>query len=358
MEKLSINIILPFPVTKPVGGARIMYEYANRLHAKGHNVSIFHSIKRPFKKSSTPLWYKQLIFKLRNVSRPKWFDLHKEIKSLIVPEITNRFIPNADVTLSTWWQMTYAVAELPATKGKKFNLIQDYETWAGHINKVDKSFSLPVNHLVIAKYLQRLVAEKNGGTIPVHIPNAIDSTVFFQKVAPETRNPHSVIMLFSKEPRKDSLTGLEALKLVYNKFKDLKVKLFGVYPAPLDLPSFAEYVQRPGNLPDLYNDAAVFFSPSLGEGWALPPAEAMACGCAVVCTEIGGHLDYAIDGETALLVQPGNAMDMAEKILMLFRDDNKRIALAKKGNTLINNEFSWDDSVNKMQQTFYDALKK
>ena len=51
MDKLRINVILPFPATKPVGGAKIMYEYANRLTDRGHEVTIYHSIKRPFKKN-------------------------------------------------------------------------------------------------------------------------------------------------------------------------------------------------------------------------------------------------------------------------------------------------------------------
>mgnify|MGYP003350828049 CR=1 FL=1 len=46
---LNIAMVLPFPVTKPVGGAKIIYEYANRLFERGHSITIYHSIKRPFK---------------------------------------------------------------------------------------------------------------------------------------------------------------------------------------------------------------------------------------------------------------------------------------------------------------------
>lgn len=358
MNKLNINIVLPFPVTKPVGGAKIMYEYANRLQQNGHTVSIFHSIKRPFKKSNTPLWYKQLVFSLRGVARPKWFKLSKEIKSSIVPEITDRYLPDADIVISTWWQMTYAVATLSPSKGKKFNLIQDYEIWAGNQEKVDASFSLPVNHLVIARYLQKMVAAKNNGIDPVYIPNAIDNNKFSIKISPASRDPFSVIMLYSEEPRKDSTTGINALKLLQQEFPQLKVQLFGVYPLPEGLPKFIHYVQKPVNLCDLYNEAAIFISPSLGEGWALPPAEAMACGCAVVCTDIGGHHDYAINGSTALLVQPGETNDMIEKIRSLFKNDQLRLQLATAGSKLINNTFNWDHSVQLMESCFYNSLMK
>ena len=50
----------------------------------------------------------------------------------------------------------------------------------------------------------------------------------------------------------------------------------------------------------------------------MPPAEAMASGCAVVCSNIGGHLDYAINRETALLFEPENIEEIVEKIELLY----------------------------------------
>ncbi len=353
---MLISIILPFPVTKPVGGAKIMYEYANRLAANGHTVNIFHSIKRPFKKSNTPLWFKRAVFALRGVARPKWFSLNPQINSVIVPSITDQYLPDADIVMSTWWQMTYAVNELSAGKGKKFNLIQDVEIWKGQQDKVKESYSLPIHHIVIAKYLQKLVFETSGKQ-PLLISNSIDEKYFFVKMPPEQRNAHSIIMLYSEEPRKGTSFGLEALKKVKENFPDLSVIFFGVFSTPEGLPDWITYYQSPGNLLQLYNSSAIFFSPSLGEGWALPPAEAMACGCAVVCTNIGGHRDYAIAGETALLAEPKNVLDMKDKIETLLIDNKKRIKLAYEASRLINTQFSWKISVQKLENCFYDSLK-
>ena len=357
MSKLTINIILPFPVTKPVGGGKIMYEYANRLQQNGHCVSIFHSIKRPFKKSGTPLWFKQLVFALRRVARPKWFNLNNEIKSVIVPAIIDKYIPDAEIILSTWWQMTYAVSELSLSKGKKFNLIQGYEIWAGHKEKVDASFSLPVNHIVIAQYLQKLISEINGEVEPVYIPNAIDITKFFVEIEPARRNPYTVIMLYSEESHKDSATAIKVLTEVQKKIPALQVQLFGVQPEPKELPVFFNYKQKPDNLRTLYNQSAIFFSSSLTEGWALPPAEAMACGCAVVCTDIGGHRDYAVHEKSALLVQPAQISDMVEKLSRLITDNELRLQIAAAGNNLMITTFNWDQSIKKMEDCFYGSIK-
>lgn len=358
MAKLRINIILPFPVTKPVGGPKIMYEYANRLAALGHSITIYHAIERPFKKSSTPTFIKQAIFALRGVARPKWFTLDPSIKSVIVPAIINKHIADADICFGTWWQMAYAINGLPDSKGKKFNLIQDYEIWGQQQDKVDASFSLPLHHLVIARYLQELVTEKTNGKIPEHIPNAIDTNRFTISNPIRERKHGSIIMMYSEEPRKGTGFGITALKKVHEQFPGLDVQLFGVYPEPSGLPAWMHYVQRPDNLPALYNRASIFISPSLGEGWALPPAEAMACGCAVVCTNIGGHRDYAIQDSSALLVDAEDADGLAEKIIYLINNDSERKSLAERGNRLITEEFSWNHSVQLLEKCFYSACEK
>ena len=93
----------------------------------------------------------------------------------------------------------------------------------------------------------------------------------------------------------------------------------------------------------VYNQHAIFFSPSLAEGWALPPAEAMAAGCALVCTQIGGHADYAFTNETALLVEPKNIQDMVHKLRRLLNDKLMRIQLAERGHEFITKHFSSRD---------------
>jgi glycosyltransferase involved in cell wall biosynthesis len=356
MNSLTINIILPFPVTKPGGGAKIMYEYANRLYERGHQICIYHSIKRPFKRSKTPTWMKQIVFFFRGVARPQWFPLHKNILCKIVPEISDRYIKDADIIFSTWWQMAYAISLLDNSKGKKVNLIQDYENWGGQQTLVDESYKLPIHNMVISCYLKKLVEEKSGVST-FHLPNAIDIKKFSKKANEKLRVPFTIIMLYSQEARKGTEYGLKALALVQQKYPKLKVILFGVFPAPINLPSYISYFQKPDNLNDLYNTATIFFSPSLGEGWALPPAEAMACGCAVVCTDIGGHLDYAIHEQTALLVEPKNINDMSEKIITLLENSSLCNKIADNGHRLITTTFNWSSSTNKLEDYFYNSLK-
>jgi glycosyltransferase involved in cell wall biosynthesis len=303
----------------------------------------------------SPLWWKRIAFQIQGAARPNWFPLEKSIPSLIVNEISDRYLPDADIVFSTWWQMTYAISKLSAQKGKPVNLVQDYELWAGQPDKVHASYGLPVYHVTYANYLKVLIEKYNPGQTK-YVPSAIDTDKFFIKNPIRDRPPHSIIMLYSKEERKGTKYGIEAFIALKQKFPDLSVTLFGVYKRPAELPAWIQFHTRPGNLPELYNQHAIFFSPSLGEGWALPPAEAMACGCAVICTNIGGHADYAIHDQTALLVESRNTADMKLKLEQLLTDIDKRIELAHNGNKYLIEHFNWEKSTVMIEKYFYDII--
>lgn len=350
-----INFILPFLPTKPVGGAKNMFQFANRLQAKGHDVAIYYAIRRPFKKQRTPVWLRLFVTRWR-LRRVAWFRLNESIQQQIVPEISDRFVRDADASMCTWWQMAYAVSKLSASKGNRCNFIQDYELWTGQQDKVHESYALPIRHIVIAKYLQDLV-EQQSGVRPPLVNTPIDTQTFRLVERPEQRPPASVIMMYSEEPRKGSAFGIQALELVKNQIPELQVTLFSVYPRPEGIPSWMNFVTRPQNLPELYNRHAVFVSPSLGEGWGLPPAESMACGCAVVCTDIGGHRDYAIDGETALLVESQQPEKMADLVIRMIRDSALRLRLSARGHQLITREFTWETAVAKLEENLLNPLR-
>jgi phenylacetate-CoA ligase len=61
--------------------------------------------------------------------------------------------------------------------------------------------------------------------------------------------------------------------------------------------------------------------------------EAMACGVPVISTNVGGVPYIVHDGQTALLVEPDNAQQMAMAIVKLHGDKEMRQIFADKGQT-------------------------
>jgi hypothetical protein len=91
----------------------------------------------------------------------------------------------------------------------------------------------------------------------------------------------------------------------------------------------------------LYGSADVYVDAHHGGGWNNAVVEAMACQTAVVCTDIMGNEDFAIDGETALVVPAGDVDRLAEAVLRLLKEGELRVRLARNGRRHVQ-QFTWD----------------
>jgi glycosyltransferase involved in cell wall biosynthesis len=354
---MKINIIIPFMPFRPGGGLKVMFEYANHLVARGHSVTLYYPARMAFFKQ---IYVKSLLkywgFQHRSSEVLKWFTLDDRVNVKCVFEVNDKTVSAGDIILSTWWSTMYQISKLSGSKGIVFNLIQDIETWKGFEEEVKKSYSVANSiNVVIADHIYRFVSEQTVNT-PLKIQIAVDQNKFFVKNHIDQRDNITIVMMYSIEPRKGSKYGLQALEKLKIKYPLLKIILFSVSDAPADIFGGIEYYKSYPNLPELYNKASIFLSPSIQEGCALPPMEAMNCGCAVVCTNIEGHRAYAHNGETALLCKPQDVNDLVEKIGYLLENNNERIKIAQQGNEFIKN-FSWEASTIKLEAFFNDALQ-
>jgi glycosyltransferase involved in cell wall biosynthesis len=84
-----------------------------------------------------------------------------------------------------------------------------------------------------------------------------------------------------------------------------------------------------GELPTLYRAADLFVFPSLFEGFGLPPAEAMACGCPVLSSPRGALGEVL--GDAAIRLDPENIGEMAQRIAELAGDAPARQRLTDLG---------------------------
>jgi glycosyltransferase involved in cell wall biosynthesis len=68
----------------------------------------------------------------------------------------------------------------------------------------------------------------------------------------------------------------------------------------------------------------IFVFPSHAEAFGIALAEALSTGVPSVCAKADGVLDIAVDGETSLLFEKQNYLDLAQKIERLISDSNLR----------------------------------
>ncbi|MBM4223697.1 MAG: glycosyltransferase family 4 protein, partial [Gammaproteobacteria bacterium] len=103
----------------------------------------------------------------------------------------------------------------------------------------------------------------------------------------------------------------------------------------------------------------VFVLPSAqAEPFGLVVLEAMAMGCPVVATAIGGPLSIVAEGETGFLVPPGDASALADKLEVLLRNVALRERMAAVGRSRLESKFSFANTVNELEALYREVLKE
>jgi alpha-maltose-1-phosphate synthase len=91
----------------------------------------------------------------------------------------------------------------------------------------------------------------------------------------------------------------------------------------------------------LLTHATVFACPSLYEPLGIVNLEAMACGTAVVGSRVGGIPEVVADGETGLLVPPGDPASLADALNVLVADPGLAAEMGRCGRARAGREFGW-----------------
>ena len=344
--KLTITFVLPGRGDIPVGGPKVVYEYANCLARNGHSVTVVHPARSCSfelgQAGSAMNWIRYFQIAMGKKIRPDhWFQVDQKVNLVCVPSLSERWLPEGDIVIATSWRTAEWVSRYSKCKGRGFYLIQHLETWDGPEEKVYATWKAPLHKIVIAKWLLEIANSR--GEEADYIPNGLSANEFQMDITPQERDPKRIMMLYHHADWKGSAQGIEALLMVKEDSPEIKATLFGVPPRPAFLPKWIEYYQQPERrlLRELYNQAAIFVAPSWVEGWGLPPSEAMLCGAALVATDIGGHREYAFHDRTALLSPAKDPRALANNIMRLVHDSNLRARLAAQGHDYIR-QFTWE----------------
>lgn len=110
--------------------------------------------------------------------------------------------------------------------------------------------------------------------------------------------------------------------------------------AELGLSESCLFIGRCASVPDLLAASDICVLSSQAEGFSNSILEYMAAGCAVVATDVGGASEAIVEGLTGHLVNAGDDRGMAERIISLLRDPDKRRAMGLNGRQRVEERFS------------------
>jgi glycosyltransferase involved in cell wall biosynthesis len=202
----------------------------------------------------------------------------------------------------------------------------------------------------------RLVAVANGG-----LPDPWLERALAAPAAPDTAAPY--VLYVGSLSRLKNTHGLLAAAPALTA-RGLGLRIVGGTAAALaaqhDLTvpagarvEFAGQVDDPGELVAHLRGATCFLFPSFSESSGIPPLEAMACGCPVVCSRLAALEERC--GDAALYCDPHDPADIAAKAIRAATDPVTRAALVARGRALAA-EATWPRCAERTLAVLREAL--
>lgn len=110
------------------------------------------------------------------------------------------------------------------------------------------------------------------------------------------------------------------------------------------------------DVPDLLAALDLFVLPSRSEGMSNALIEAMASGCAIVATDVGGNRECLDDGACGVLVPARDVRAMHDAVAHLLADGARRSALGSAARARAHREYALATSVSRYEALYRELL--
>jgi glycosyltransferase involved in cell wall biosynthesis len=333
------------------GGVQVIVEYANRLAARGHHVSLVAprdtldaEIGRRLA-AQVEVQYARLSLPTRSgvaAARLAW--------SLA------QVVPPADVVIAT--HTPTIVPVLLATRRRSERRAWLYMDYAEMFERRPIERCLwrygPrfFNRLGALSEASRQEALRHGARhVEVIGLGLTDSELFVPYSRPVERPGPVALYVGDARPRKGLAEFLAAAEIAQRAIGDLQLLIVTKEPVSIESPVRHTIVLRPDRaaLPELYRQADVFVSSSWSEGFGLPPLEAMACGVPVVMTDSRGVRDFARPDENCVLVPPRQVDALAGAMRRVLSDRPFAQSMARAGVSTAQ-RFQWEACIDRLER--------
>jgi len=109
-------------------------------------------------------------------------------------------------------------------------------------------------------------------------------------------------------------------------------------------------------IPHYLQSFDLFVVPSFSEAFGVAAVEAAACGLPVIASRVGGLPEVVLDGQTGLLVPPGDVDALAAAMSRLLSDPGLRVRMGQAGRQFVLEHYRWADNARLMEQLYTEVL--
>ncbi|MHA1235519.1 MAG: glycosyltransferase family 4 protein, partial [Promethearchaeota archaeon] len=234
---------------------------------------------------------------------------------------------------------------------------------------------LKPHYIAVTKMEIPLIKEYGADDDHIHfIPHGVNTDIFKpvngsglkKKLGLENSDVILYVGRIAKGKGVDKL--IKILNLVIKKNKNAKLVIIGgdagYFPIVKNLIqqyNLSKYVTLVGyvskyNLPEYYSMADLLVYPSRQEIFGLVLVEAMACGKAVIGSNIMGPSEIIVNGETGYTSDFMDLTKVSEMIIELFRDKKLLAQMGKKSLERVKKHYTWKKAADSHYKLYMSVL--
>lgn len=179
----------------------------------------------------------------------------------------------------------------------------------------------------------------------------------FPEQAPRRDDGRTVVFAGFDFARKGGRVLLEAMRIVRGRVPRARLLVAGA-PPPARVPERTAFLGPVGlaELPGLFAQSTVFAMPTLQEPFGLAFLDAMACGLPCIGTRVEAVPEIVRDGETGLLVPPGDPVALAAALERLLCDPGRARAMGARGRARVFASGLWSHVAARLERALGEAL--
>jgi glycosyltransferase involved in cell wall biosynthesis len=205
--------------------------------------------------------------------------------------------------------------------------------------------------------------------VPARKITVIANGLDFESVQPHRARPRlrKVVVVANLRPEKGHDVLMDAAVEVLRRFPDATFEIAGAGPELETLLARAAarnvlhaftFLGHRDDVPARLADADIFVLPSRSEAFPNAVLEAMATGLPIVASGVGGILELIDDGTTGLLVTPGDAPALVERLCRLMADPGLASRLGVAARAEASARYSFDRMVAAFESLYLTELAR